>query len=163
MSPNPGSPPTWALVLAVSGSATAVYVPVPQPHVQVVDDTGNEIGDYPLPAPPSAAFPKARSQDRRPDHLVDRRFGDGLLEHQHQYRYTIERSGPLVPLGPGVMMAQKLLVPVTGGIAVFDPETGERERVIAVDRPPADTAIVPAVVGDTILEQRGRTLVALGQ
>lgn len=54
-------------------------------------------------------------------------------------------------------------MPVTGGIGVYNPQTGEQERLISVQRPPTDTAVVPAVVGDTILEQRGRTLVALGQ
>lgn len=153
-----------AQVLAVSGSATAAYIPVPEPHVQVVDDTGNEIGNYPLPEPPSAAFPEG-SVSKTGD-LITWWTGDSVMVFSStniEYRYTIERSGPVVPLGPGVMMAEKLLVPVTGGLAVIDPATGARERVIPVDRAPADTAIVPAVVGDTILEQRGRTLVALGE
>ncbi|MDF2826301.1 MAG: hypothetical protein K0R68_3709 [Mycobacterium sp.] len=168
--PEPGvSADSGAIVLAVSGTTTAVYVPVPEPHVQVIDDTGNEIGDYPLPGvdgpqPPSAASPEG-SVSKTGD-LITWWTGDSVMVFSSEnidHRYTIERSGPVVPLGPGVMMAQKLLVPVTGGIGVYNPETGERERIIAVDRPPADTAIVPAVVGDTILEQRGRTLAALGQ
>lgn len=168
--PEPGvTADSGAQVLAVSGSTTAVYVPLPEPRVSVVDDTGTEIGDYPLPGtdgakPPSAAFPEG-SVSKSGD-LISWWTGDSVMVFSStniEYRYTIERSGPVVPLGPGVMMAQKLLVPVTGGLGVYDPETGVRERIIVVDRPPADTAVVPAVVGDTILEQRGRTLVALGQ
>ncbi|MGB3481585.1 MAG: PQQ-binding-like beta-propeller repeat protein [Mycobacterium sp.] len=163
--PEPGvSADSGALVLAVSGTTTATYVPVPQPHVSVIDDTGNEIGNHPLPKPPSAAFPEgtvSKSGD-----LITWWTGDSVLVFSAtniEYRYTIERSGPVVPLGPGVMMAHKLLVPVTGGIGVYDPDTGARERIIDVQRPPADTAIVPAVVGSILLEQRGSTLVALGE
>jgi hypothetical protein len=148
----------------VSGSTTAVYVPVPEPHVSVVDDTGNEIGNYPMPKPPSAAFPEG-SVSKTGD-VITWWTGDAVMVFSTtniEYRYTIERSGPVVPLGPGVMMAKKLLVPVTGGLGVYNPDNGVRERIIAVDRPPADTAVVPAVVGETLLEQRGRTLAALGQ
>ncbi|CAN5451574.1 hypothetical protein BH10ACT9_BH10ACT9_39120 [soil metagenome] len=162
---EPGvSADSGAQVLAVSGTTTAVYIPVPEPHVQVVDDTGNEISSYPLPAAPSAAFPEGTVS--KTGDLITWWTGDSVLvfsSNNFDLRYTVDRSGPTVPLGPGVMMAQKLLIPVTGGIGVHDATTGARERFIPVDRPPADTVIVPAVVGDTILEQRGRTVAALGQ
>lgn len=81
------------------------------------------------------------------------------------YKYTIPASGQAVPLGPATMMATKLLVPVTGGLGVYDSGTGAPERVIAVARPAMDSGvsvIVPAAIGPTVVEQRGRTLVALG-
>ncbi|AQA01399.1 hypothetical protein BVC93_01960 [Mycobacterium sp. MS1601] len=163
--PEPGVlADSGAQVLAVSGTTTAVYLPVPEPRVSVVDDTGNEIGDYPLPEPASAAFPEGTVS--KTGDLITWWTGDAVMVFSStniEYRYTIRRSESEVPLGPGVMMAEKLLVPVTGGIGVYDPETGAPERVIPVERPPADTAVVPAVVGDILLEQRGRTLVALGQ
>jgi hypothetical protein len=69
-------------------------------------------------------------------------------------------------------MAGQLLVPVTGGYDVFDPATGNGVQHIPVlgapptrgvgGRPPSSTAVVPAVAGSTILEQRGDQLVALG-
>lgn len=162
---EPGvSADSGAQVLAVSGTTTAVYIPVPEPHVQVVDDTGNEISSYPLPEPPSAAFPEGTVS--KTGDLITWWTGTAVMvfsANNFDYQYTVDRSGPTVPLGPGVLMAQKLLVPVTGGIGVYDATTGARERIIPVDRPPADTAIVPAVVGDTVVEQRGRTLAALGQ
>ena len=163
--PEPGVPAdSGAQVLAVSGTTTAVYLPVPEPRVQVVDDTGTEIGDHRLPGPAAAAFPEGTVS--KTGDLITWWTGDAVMVFSSsdiEYRYTIGRSGGQVPLGPGVMMAEKLLVPVTGGIGVYNPQTGEQERLISVQRPPTDTAVVPAVVGDTILEQRGRTLVALGQ
>jgi hypothetical protein len=55
-----------------------------------------------------------------------------------------------------------LLVPVTSGIAVCDPNTGEGEGYLPVTRPPGNSPVIPAVSGSQVLEQRGNTLVALG-
>jgi hypothetical protein len=55
-----------------------------------------------------------------------------------------------------------LLVPVTGGIAVCDPITGEGEGYLPVTRPPGNAPVIPAVSGSQVLEQRGNTLVVLG-
>jgi hypothetical protein len=60
------------------------------------------------------------------------------------------------------MMAGKLLVPVTGGIAVCDPITGEGEGYLPVTRPPGNAPVIPTVSGSQLLEQRGNTLVVLG-
>ena len=60
------------------------------------------------------------------------------------------------------MMAGKLLVPVTGGIAVCDPQTGVGEGFLPVHRTPQSAAVIPVVAGSRVLEQRGDTLVALG-
>jgi hypothetical protein len=162
---EPGvSADSGAQVLAVSESTTAVYLPVPAPRVSVVDETGTEVSSHLLPEAPSAASP-AGTVSKTGD-LITWWTGNSVLvfsSDDFAYRYTVQRSGPAVPLGPGVMMAEKLLIPVTGGVGVFDPTSGVRERLIPVDRPPADTAIVPAVVGSTVLEQRGRTMVALGE
>ena len=66
------------------------------------------------------------------------------------------------PIGPGTMMAGDLLIPVTDGYDVFNAETGTGIRHIALERTPTDTAVVPAVAGPTLVEQRGDTVVALG-
>jgi hypothetical protein len=79
-----------------------------------------------------------------------------------RYRYTVTASGGNIPLGPATTMAGRLLVPVTGGYDVFDPTTGDGIEHIPVQRPPTTAAVVPAVTGSTILEQRGNELVALG-
>ena len=85
------------------------------------------------------------------------------LSSCHEYRWcTVTASGSNIPLGPATVMAGQLLVPVTGGYDVFDPATGNGVQHIPVGRPPSSTAVVPAVAGSTILEQRGDQLVALG-
>lgn len=64
-------------------------------------------------------------------------------------------------LGAGTIFADKLVVPVRGGLAVHDPNTGERLRVLPVDRHDYRGEVVLDSVGDVLLEQRGDTLVAL--
>ncbi|CAJ1501593.1 hypothetical protein MU0083_002722 [[Mycobacterium] kokjensenii] len=156
-----------ARVLAVtesdSGPNTAVYLPTPQPRVEVVDQTGTTIAKTLLPAaasPDSAALPVSR-----PTGLVCWWTGDTVMVFDSgtlSHRYTIASSGSVVPLGPAVRMADHLLIPVTGGVGVYDQDTGAAERVIPVSRPPGVTTVFPAVSGPTVLEQRGDTVVALG-
>jgi hypothetical protein len=112
-----------------------------------------------LPKPPSksAAVSQAGS-------LITWWTGDSLMvfdASKFTLRYTIA-AGEKAPLGPGVMMAGRLLVPVTGAIGVYDPLSGASERFIPVDRAPGTAAVVPAVAGSRVFEQRGDTLVALG-
>ncbi|SNT33790.1 Rv3212 family protein [Rhodococcoides kyotonense] len=64
-------------------------------------------------------------------------------------------------LGPGAVMAGRLLVPVPDGIAVIDPATGSIDDTVAVDRAGYTGPIGTAVVGDVVLEQRQDTVVAL--
>ena len=78
------------------------------------------------------------------------------------YRYSIAPAGPSVPVGPATIMAGKLLVPVTDGIAVCDPVTGDGAGFLPVARPPGSSPVIPTVAGSQVLEQRGNTLVALG-
>ncbi|CAN5643956.1 hypothetical protein BH09ACT7_BH09ACT7_25640 [soil metagenome] len=157
-----------ARVLAVSDTTTAVYLPLPSPRVSVVDETGSELASTPVPEPPSSAEGRngPGADVSRAGDLFTWWTGTAVMvfDANHlEYRYTIPAAGPVVPLGPAAMMAKKLLIPVTGGIGVYDQATGVSERVIPVTRPPADTAIVPAVSGPTVLEQRGHSVVALGQ
>jgi hypothetical protein len=80
-------------------------------------------------------------------------------------RYTIAAGENTAPLGPGAMMAGKLLIPVTGAIGVYDPISGANERYIPVNRAPSTqpgAPVVPAVSGSHVYEQRGDTVVALG-
>lgn len=64
-------------------------------------------------------------------------------------------------LGTGTVLAGKLLLPVPGGVAVHDPVTGKRLRVIPVDRGDDHGSVRLNSVGRVVLEQRGDTLVAL--
>ena len=149
-----------ARVLTVAETRTAVYLPAPRPRVDVIDETGVAVASTLLGKPPSNS-----SAVTRPGNLVTWWTGDAVMVFDAAnltYRYTIRAAGPVVPVGPATMMAGKLLVPVTGGIAVCDPVTGVGEGFLPVSRPAGNAAVIPAVSGPQLLEQRGTTLVALG-
>jgi hypothetical protein len=149
-----------ARVIAVSDTTTAVYVPTPKPTVNIVDETGATIASTPLNKPPSDDATMSRAGD-----LITWWTGDSVMVFSAnglRYKYTVAPSGPNIPLGPATVMAGRLMVPVTGGYDVFDTETGRGDRHIPLDRPRVDGAIVPAIAGSTVLEQRGGELVALG-
>lgn len=148
-----------ARVVAVSDTTTAVYLPTPKPVVNVVDDTGTTIASTALPGPVSPHAVASRAGD-----LVTWWTGDSLMVFEAngmRYKYTVTPVNGQAPVGPATLMAGRLLVPVTSGYDVFNPETGAGESHIAVQRPPSQTAVIPNVAGTTVLEQRGDTLVAL--
>ncbi len=71
-----------ARVVAVSDTTTAVYVPTPEPVVNIVDETGETIASTPLAKPASAncdGVPR-----RGLDHLVDGRQRNGVLRQRNQ-------------------------------------------------------------------------------
>lgn len=148
-----------ARVVAVSDTTTAIYLPTPKPVVNVVDDTGTTISSTALPGPVSSRAVASRAGD-----LVTWWTGDAVMVFEAnglKYKYTVTPVNGQAPVGPATLMAGRLLVPVTSGYDVFNPETGAGESHIAVQRPPSQTAVVPNVAGTTVLEQRGDTLVAL--
>ncbi len=148
-----------ARVLAVWENNTAVYLPGERPRVDVVDETGTKVSSTLLPKAPSTAAAVSQAGS-----LITWWTGDSLMVFdagKFTLRYTIA-AGEKAPLGPGVMMAGRLLVPVTGAIGVYDPLSGANERYIPVERAPGSAAVVPAVAGSRVFEQRGDTVVALG-
>jgi hypothetical protein len=150
-----------ARVIAVSDTTTAIYVPTPTPVVNVIDDTGSTVASTALAAPASPQATMSRAGD-----LVTWWTGDSVMVFDAsgiKYKYTVSPVNGQAPVGPATLMAGKLVVPVTSGYDVFNPETGAGEAHIAVPRPPSQAAVVPGVAGTTLLEQRGDTLVALGQ
>lgn len=151
-----------ARVLAVSDSTTAVYLPTPKPEVVVYDETGTRVSTTPLSKAPVLANP-ARAVTRAGD-LFTWWTGDSVevFDSRLRHRFTIATAGTLIPLGPATMMAGKLLIPVAGGIGVFNPTTGEHERVILVDHPVGPGPVVPGVSGSVVVEQRGDQLAAFG-
>ncbi len=159
--PQPGvTPDSGARVVAVADTMTAVYVPTPQPVVNIVDETGETIASTPVDRPPSPQATMSRAGD-----LITWWTGDSVMvfsDNNFDYRYTVTPAGPNKPVGPATIMAGRLLVPVTDGYDVFDPATGRGERHIPVARPQSAAPVVPAVAGSTLLEQRGDELVALG-
>lgn len=159
--PQPGiAADSGARVLAVSDTATAVYLPSPQPRVEVVDGDGTTVSSTLLGSPPAPSAAVAKAGD-----LVTWWIGTDVVVFDAAnltYRYTVHPAGPAAPLGPAAIMAGRLLIPVTGGVGVYDRATGDLRRVIPVDRPPASSAVIPAVSGSTVFEQRDDTLAALG-
>ena len=109
-------------MIAVTDTTTAVYLPTPQPTVDVVDETGAIIASTLMPKPASPEATVSRAGD-----LITWWTGDGVMvfaANGLRYKYTVSAVGAQAPVGPATMMAGKLLVPVTNGYDVFDPETG---------------------------------------
>lgn len=149
-----------ARVIAVSDTTTAVYLPTPQPTVNIIDETGTTVASTLVGAPATANAASSRAGD-----LVTWWTGNSVMVFEAsdlRYKYTVAPLGTNLPLGPAVEMADRLLVPVTGGYDVFDPASGAGERHIALPRPASPDAVIPAVAGPQIIEQRGDELVALG-
>jgi hypothetical protein len=137
-----------------------VYVSTPKPRVDIIDETGTTIASTPVPKAASADATMSRAGD-----LITWWTGDSLMvfsANNFQYLYTVAAAGSNAPVGPGVIMAGRLLVPVTSGYDVFSPTTGAGEKHIALQRPPVKGPVVPAVAGSTLLEQRGDEVVGLG-
>ena len=162
--PQKGVPDgSGARVVAVTDTTTAVYIPVPKPRVDIVDETGAVIASTVVTAPPSADATMSRAGD-----LITWWTGDSVMvfsANNLQYKYTVAAAGGNVPVGPATIMAGRLMVPVSSGYDVFDPATGAGDRHIALQRPATDHPagpVVPAVAGSLLLEQRGDELVALG-
>jgi len=151
-----------ARVLAVAGTTVAVYLPTPRPEVVVYDDTGSKIASTPLAAP--VTFTGALPPVTRAGDQITWWTGSAVLvfDNKLRYRYTLDSAGPLAPLGPAAMMAGQLLVPVASGLAVFTAADGKHQRTIPLAHPDGAGAIVPAISGTTVIEQRGATLVGFG-
>ncbi|KWX66092.1 hypothetical protein ASJ79_26740 [Mycobacterium sp. NAZ190054] len=150
---------TGARVVAVTDSATALYVPTPAPRLDIIDDTGAVVDSTTVDGEPSPDATASRAGD-----LITWWTGTALMVFSAdtlQYKYTVAASGSDAPIGPATVMAGRLLVPVTTGYDVFDPMTGTGDRHIPLQRPAVTGPVVPAVAGSTLLEQRGEELVAL--
>jgi hypothetical protein len=151
-----------ARVLAVVGTTTAVYLPTPNPQVVVYDDTGSKVSSTALPGPPNltGVLPAVT----RAGDMVTWWTGSAVLvfDNKLAYRYTLEAADRKAPLGPATMMAGRLLVPVDDGLAVFNPGDGAFERIIPLKHPDGDAAVIPAISGSMVIEQRGATLTGYG-
>ncbi len=145
-----------ARVLAVAGTTAAVYLPIPRPEIAVYETTGAKVSGTPLRVPPVLTG-RAPALTRAGDYLT---WWTGsavvVFDTRLGYRYTIDAPS----LGPATMMAGSLLVPVADGLAVYDPAGGSLQRVIPLAHPPGTGAVLPAVLGSMVFEQRDGNLVA---
>ena len=148
-----------ARVLAVQGTTTAVYLPTPHPQVVVYDDTGTKVSETQLRVAPAVSG--AAPALTRPGDLVTWWTGTAVMvfDNKLAYRYTIDAPA----LGPGAMMAGKLLVPVADGVMVYNPANGSGERLIPLlTHPQGAGPVMPAVTGPMLIEQRGAQLAGFG-
>lgn len=148
-----------ARVIAVADTTTAVYLPTPKPVVNIVDDTGTVTASTLLDAAASPHAVTSKAGD-----LISWWTGHSVLvfDADLRYKYTVSPTAGGAPVGPATRMAGELLIPVSDGYDVFNADTGVGIRHIDLQRPARSSAIVPAVAGSTVLEQRGDHVVALG-
>lgn len=151
-----------ARVLAVVGTTTAVYLPTPRPEVVVYDDTGSTVSSTPLPGPPTLM--EELPAVTRAGEQITWWTGSAVMvfDNKLAYRYTLDAADRKAPLGPATMMAGRLLVPVADGLAVFNPSDGAYERTIPLKHPEGEGAVIPAISGQMVIEQRGAFLAGYG-
>jgi hypothetical protein len=148
-----------ARVLAVSDTTTAVFLPTPRPAVVVYDDTGTKVSETELRSP--AVLSGAAPAVTRAGDLITWWTGTAVMVFDKKlgYRFTLDATDAL---GPATMMAGRLLVPVPAGLAVYNPADGAQERVIGIVHPDGTGAVIPAVSGSTVVEQRGAAMAGFG-
>lgn len=156
-----GTPAANATLVAVSDERVAVALPGP-PRLQVLDRSGIQVSlvDLEVPAADLAQPPA----DGVPVVTTD---GDRVYWWTGSHTVALDAldltPGWIVPdtLGPAVAYAGELLVPVPDGLAVLAADTGRVTRTLDIVREDPRAPVVPAVLGEVLLEQRGPELVAL--
>jgi hypothetical protein len=140
---------------------TAIALPNPN-RLAVLNEKGEVVKSYPL----SIGADDLTEEPKDHTMVVNRAIGAvywftgtktiALSLDDLRPLWTIDRA-----LGPGVAFAGKYLVPVTSGMAVLDPATGEQVTSTPVDRNGYRGVVTMATMGPMVYEQRGDTLVAL--
>ncbi|WP_018684090.1 hypothetical protein [Actinokineospora enzanensis] len=150
-----------ARIVAMNDAMVAVVLPNPDTIVVYTTD-GQRVGNYPvtLGASDLAGDPVGGNT------LVSPATGTYLWFTGSRVvalgaadlcpQWTVEGA-----LGPGVVYAGRVLVPVAGGLAVIDQADGSRTGTIPVDRGGYTGPVTVGAIGSVVLEQRGETLVAL--
>ncbi|CAM00391.1 hypothetical protein A8924_1453 [Saccharopolyspora erythraea NRRL 2338] len=147
-----------ASVVAVSKDHAAVLAP-DRSQLLVYDGNAAVVGSFPVRIGPRDTTANSRIEATTRDGQVYWFTGTDTVA-LHPDDLTPLWTAPDT-LGPGTVVGGKLLVPVRDGLAVLDPATGARERVIPVDRQGYAGPVGLDSAGDVLVEQRGETLVAL--
>ncbi|GGG12391.1 hypothetical protein GCM10007304_27980 [Rhodococcoides trifolii] len=150
-----------ARILAVAGDRIGMYLPPSGgavARVGVFDGSSNFVTAWPLATAATTTGGDGRNVVKTGSVLAwwTGETTLGLAQTDLATRWSVGET-----LGAGVPMAGKLLVPVRAGLAVIDPGTGRIENTIIVDRGGYTGPVGLAVLGTTVLEQRGTDLVAL--
>ncbi len=149
-------------VIAVSNTLVASVVPNPARLVVTEVENGNQVAEYPLDLgaddltgdPAGWTVPVTAGAGTAYWFTGSRTVALSLEDFRPLW--TVENT-----LGPGTLLAGRLLLPVAEGVRVIDQATGATERTIAVDRQGYQGQVALGVAGPVVLEQRGGTLVAL--
>jgi hypothetical protein len=151
-----------AKLIALSGDLAAVALPE-QHLLTLYDSNGTPQGAYPLTA--SAAD---LAQDPNSGVVPTEVTNTAVYWFTGSKTVALAKNG-LAPqwtlentLGPGTVFANQALIPVPGGLAVVNPDTGATIRTIRVDRAGYTGPVMLSSLGSVLFEQRGNTLVALG-
>jgi hypothetical protein len=150
-----------ARVVAMTDKRTAVVLPNPG-RLVIYDDTGKSLAEYPIELGP-------RDLEGDPDGLVVPVTKGAAAVYWFTGSRTIALdSVELRPLwtalstvGPGVVFAGRVAIPVRDGLRVVDQSTGALFGTLPVDRQGYAGMVSMAAIGPMILEQRGGNLVAL--
>lgn len=149
-----------AQIVAVTGDRTAVLRPG-DTRLLLLDRSGKRAGEVPVAAGPTVLAPAdgVARVSRTPA---------GITWWTGSATIDLDRS-TLVPrwtlpdtLGPAVPYAGRLLVPVPGGLADLDPDSGRPRGTVPVDRGDYRGPVQVAAQGSVLVEQRGQDVVALG-
>lgn len=154
-------PGQQARVVAVRADRAAVALPDPA-RLVVLDELGKTVAEHPL------AVPDADLRGDPPAGLVELTETPTTLSWFTGSVTVALDTADLRPrwvrpgsLGAGTEVAGRLLVPVSGALAVLDTSTGDQISALPVDRGDYRGPVIIASSSGVILEQRGDTLVAL--
>lgn len=149
-----------ARVVALTHDRIAVALPEPA-RLVVLDAAGNPIAEHPLDLP-------AADLRGDPPGGVARVSIATAPSFWFTGSATIALDADLQPLwavpgtlGPGTVVAGRLLVPVIDGLAVLDTGSGRQVGLLPVDRETWTGPVAMESTAGMVLEQRGDTLVAL--
>jgi hypothetical protein len=154
-------PGAQARIVAMSPDRVAVALPGPA-RLLVLDAKGNTVAEHPLAVPETdlqgdaAESPAAITETPTGVFWFTGSATVALDVGALRPRWT--RAGSL---GPGSVLAGRLLLPTPGALAVLDVATGRQVGTLPVDRGGYRGPVRTAGAGEVVLEQRGDTLVAL--
>lgn len=160
---GPAGTISGATVLVASGDRIALAVPASgatPARIDIFDGNAEPLGQFDIPQPASGtdSFPDSLPVVKAAS-VFSWWTGTGTVA------LGLNDLAPLwsLPgaLGPGAVMAGRLLIPVPDGIAVLDPAGGRVDSTIPVDRAGYIGPVGTAVVGDVVIEQRGDDIVAM--
>lgn len=170
-------------IVALTDQREAVALPNPS-RLVIWNNTGSQVETVPLDGVDLSATPNSVVQPTtsllciqqpqpatacEPNSWTTTVSGNAKIITWFAGTKTIALSGstldPLWTLdgtfGAGTVYADKILVPVPGGLAVMDPVTGQRGPDVKVDRKGYQGQVRLTTLGDVLFEQRGDALVAM--